>query len=116
MHWKLYCAIITCFVRGLRHPNSTGTARLCTLGVHWYTFGEIGEKFEEMRFIVELQLVVLVILVSFRLSDGVKCTTDALNPCRCILSDGASGVVDISPLFSDGSLFCQQFRWASNSA
>ena len=48
-------------------------------------------------------LVVLLFLASFQLSDGVTCVTNALYPCKCTLSDGA-GVVDISPLFSQGNL------------
>ena len=49
-------------------------------------------------------LVVLLFLASFQLSDGVTCVTNALYPCKCTLSNGASGVVDISPLFSQGNL------------
>ena len=48
--------------------------------------------------------VVLLFLSSLQLSDGVTCVTNALYPCKCTLSDGASGVVDISPLFSQGNL------------
>ena len=50
-------------------------------------------------------LVVLLFLASFQLSatDGVTCVTNALYPCKCTLSNGA-GVVDISPLFSQGNL------------
>ena len=49
-------------------------------------------------------LLVVLFLASFQISDGVKCTTDSTYPCRCTLSDGREGFVDISPLFSNGPL------------
>ena len=49
-------------------------------------------------------LASLLFLSSFELSSCVKCTTDGTNPCMCVLSDGAEGIVDISPLFKDGFL------------
>ena len=55
---------------------------------------------EKMGFI----LLFLLFLASFQFSDGIKCTTDNTFPCRCTLSDGPVGFVDISPLFYDGPL------------
>ena len=49
-------------------------------------------------------LVPLLLLTSFQLSSCIKCTTDVSNPCKCFLSEGAVGIVDISPLFKDGPL------------
>ena len=35
---------------------------------------------------------------------AVKCTIKEYNPCRCILSDGYRGIVDLMPIFQDGAL------------
>ena len=34
----------------------------------------------------------------------MKCTADGYNPCRCILSDGYRGSVDLTPIFKNGPI------------
>ena len=43
-------------------------------------------------------------LLAVRLSLGVKCTLEEYNPCRCVLTDGYRGYVDLSPIFKNGPL------------
>ena len=38
----------------------------------------------------------------------MKCTADGYNPCRCILSDGYRGSVDLTPIFKNGPIDVNQ--------
>ena len=55
-----------------------------------------------------LLLFVSLSLFAFRDSSGVKCTADGYNPCRCILSDGYRGSVDLTPIFKNGPIDVNQ--------
>ena len=54
--------------------------------------------------IARLLLFVSLSLFAFRGSSAVKCTVDGYNPCRCILSDGYRGIVDLTPIFKNGPI------------
>ena len=58
----------------------------------------------QMFFFPSLLLFLASLWLTFEDRDAVKCTIKEYNPCRCILSDGYRGIVDLMPIFKDGPL------------
>ena len=58
----------------------------------------------QMFFFQSLPLFLASLWLTFEDGDAVKCTIKEYNPCRCILSDGYRGIVDLMPIFKDGPL------------
>ena len=50
----------------------------------------------------------LLSLLAVGVECGVKCTVEKYNPCKCTLSDGYRGTVDLTRVFEDGSFISQQ--------